>query len=67
VIYIYTIQINLESETFNNVEHYFWCVLKADKDRSSNFGHGWSPSIKQAALDAYEYYIQNVVKNHPNS
>lgn len=66
VIYIYTIQINLESEIFNNVERYFWCVLKTDKDHCSNFGHGWSSSIEQAALDAYEYYMQNIVENYPN-
>ncbi len=56
MIYIYTIQINLECEIFNDKKYYFWCILKTEKHQRSNEGHGWSPSIEQAALDAYEYY-----------
>lgn len=61
MIYIYTIQINLKSETFNNTAYYFWCILKKDKDHYSNLGHGWSLSIEQAALDANKFYLQNIV------
>lgn len=61
MIRIYTIQINLESEIFNNKEHYFWSVLKIYNDICSNCGHGWSPSIEQAALDAFKYYKQNIL------
>lgn len=60
VIYIYTIQINLESETFNNTEHYFWCILKKENNALLNCGHGWAKSIESAASTAYQFFCSNI-------
>lgn len=60
---MYIIQISLKSESFINGEHYFWCILKMENEKSYNCGHGWATDINKAATDAYKYYIYNILNN----
>lgn len=59
---MYTIQISLESETFNNTKHYFWCILKKENNASFNCGHGWAKNIESVASAAYQYFCSNISK-----
>ena len=57
---MYSININIDTETFNSIEHYFWCIYEQKDGLLFNCGHGWSKSIQEAALDAYKYYSKCV-------
>lgn len=66
MISIYTIHINVETETFNNTAHFFWCILKRESEVQYNCGHGWAKSIESAAADAYHYYLSIILPSHNN-
>lgn len=61
---MYHINIQLEPESFNSVEYYFWCILKNINGTDCNCGHGWSKSISEAATDAMKYFEKNLQTNH---
>jgi len=66
VIHIYSIEINVCSESFKNREYFFWCILKLENGKKTNCGHGWSKSIEDAAADAYAYYNANIYQKSTN-
>lgn len=51
----------MNTESFNNHDYYFWCVLKKETSSFSNCGHGWSKDYESAAIDAFQYYY-NIIK-----
>lgn len=58
---MYTININPDPEVFNNKPMYFWMIEgKTEYGIEHNYGHGWSGSVAQAAIDANEYYRKTI-------
>lgn len=60
-MYYYNIEIKIEPEYFSTSPKYFWCITKNMLGSASNYGHGWSSSIEQAAIDALSYYNKNIM------
>lgn len=58
---IYTVQISLYTELFNDIEHYFWCIFEQKNGNRYNCGHGWATSIERAASDAYYFYTTSIL------
>lgn len=59
----YSIIIDLIPEKNNNIEYYFWYITNNSTSVSSNCGHGWAPTIIEAAKDAEAYYKKIMSKD----